>query len=85
MQFYREYNQELTFVKLPVSQIESSNEMVKPTISQKFILPITHISWAHNVVLMQRVKDIDARYWYMLKSIENSWMLTAECAVICRI
>lgn len=22
---------------------------------------------------MQRVKDIDARYWYMLKAIENSW------------
>lgn len=31
MQFYRGYNQELTFVKLPVSQIEGSNEMVKPT------------------------------------------------------
>lgn len=73
MQFYREYNQELTFVKLPVSQIEGSNENVKPTVSQKFILPIIHISWAHNVVLMQRVKDIDARYWYMLKAIENSW------------
>lgn len=38
MQFYREYNQELTFVKLPVSQIEGSNEMMKPTVSQKCLL-----------------------------------------------
>lgn len=63
IQFYKEYNQELTFTKRAVSQLNT----------QKHILPITHISWAHNVVLMQRVKDIDARYWYMIKSMENGW------------
>ncbi|MCQ2217911.1 MAG: DUF1016 N-terminal domain-containing protein [Paludibacteraceae bacterium] len=76
MQFYREYNQELTFVKLPVSQIDGSDENVKPTVSQKFMLPIIHISWAHNVVLMQWVKDIDARYWYMIRTIERTFIKT---------
>ena len=79
MQFYREYNQELTFVKPPVSQIidSNTNENEKRPVSQleqpKFILPITHISWAHNVLLMQRVKSLDARYWYMVQTIKNSW------------
>ena len=75
IQFYKEYNQELTFTKPTVSQIESAN--TKPSVSQlqtqKFKLPITQIGWAHNVVIMQRVKDIDARYWYMVQTIKNSW------------
>lgn len=75
IQFYKEYNQELTFTKPTVSQIESAN--TKPSVSQlqtqKFKLPITQIGWAHNVVIMQRVKDVDARYWYMVQTIKNSW------------
>lgn len=75
IQFYKEYNQELTYMKPPVSQWESVN--TKPSVSQlpvqKFELPITQIGWAHNVVIMQRVKDIDARYWYMVQTIKNSW------------
>ncbi len=63
IQFYKEYNQELTFTKQSVSQLEEEN--TKPSVSQlqaqKFNLPITQIGWAHNVVIMQRVKDIDAR------------------------
>ena len=74
IQFYKEYNQELTYTKLAVSQLESGN--TKLTVSQlsaqKFKLPITQIGWAHNVVIMQRVKDIDARYWYMVQTIKNS-------------
>lgn len=77
MQFFREYNPELTFVKPSVSQNDNSDKIVKRAVSQlepqKYELPIAHISWAHNVVLMQRVKDIDARYWYMIKTIENGW------------
>lgn len=75
IQFYKEYNQELTFTKPSVSQTKIAN--TKPSVSQlpaqKFNLPITQISWAHNVVIMQRVKNIDARYWYMVQTIKNSW------------
>ena len=74
IQFYKEYNQEFTYTKPTVSQLESGN--TKLTVSQlsaqKFKLPITQIGWAHNVVIMQRVKDIDARYWYMVQTIKNS-------------
>lgn len=75
IQFYKEYNQELTFTKPSVSQLENIN--TKPPVSQfmtpKYQLPITNISWAHNVVIMQKVKDIDARYWYMIQTIKNAW------------
>lgn len=75
IQFYKEYNQELTFTKPSVSQIGQPN--TKPSVSQmqpnKYVLPIVHISWAHNIAIMQRVKDIDARYWYMIQTIKNGW------------
>ena len=38
-----------------------------------FTLPIIHLSWTHNIILIQRVKDIQARYWYMIQSIANHW------------
>lgn len=91
MQFYEEYNQELTMVrystlsiaKQPVSQLnENTNKLqeyaiAKQSVSQltenNFVLPVRHLSWAHNVVLMQRVKDIKARYWYMIQCLTSHW------------
>ena len=80
IQFYEEYNQELTMVKanakpavahlqehaitqLPVAQLPDYN----------FTLPIRHLHWTHNVILMQRVKDIKARYWYMIQCLASHW------------
>ena len=71
VQFYNEYDQSLTtlkggeksITKLPVSQLNSYN----------FILPVKHLGWTHNLVLLQRVKDIKARYWYMIQSITGHW------------
>lgn len=38
-----------------------------------FTLPIKHLDWTHNLVLIKQVKDIRARYWYMVQSITNHW------------
>ena len=38
-----------------------------------FALPIKHLSWAHNLILLQQVKDLRARYWYMVQSITSHW------------
>ncbi len=91
IQFYQEYNQELTMVKVdesliakpPVSQLQESadvlhkNSIAKPAVAQlpgfNFTLPIRHIHWTHNVILMQRVKDIKARYWYMMQCLTSHW------------
>lgn len=86
IQFFNDYNQELTMVKdadssiaKPViSQLDSSSKPItKSLISQlggyNFTLPVKHLSWTHNLVLIKQVKDVRARYWYMVQSITNHW------------
>ena len=71
IQFFNEYNQELTMVKGEVFPI------TQPVVAQlgqyNFTLPIKHLSWAHNLILLQQVKDLRARYWYMVQSITSHW------------
>ena len=90
MQFYEEYNKELTLPKseqqsitqLALAQLDNYTKteeyaIAKSSISQlptyNFILPIKSLSWTHNLILIQKVKDIRARYWYMVQSIKSHW------------
>ena len=86
MQFFNEYNQELTMVKGAVPSItqpmvaqfnEPSKPITQPVAAQmntyNFTLPIKHLNWTHNLILLQQVKDIRARYWYMVQSITSHW------------
>ena len=89
IQFFEEYNKELTMVKSitqpPVAQLETNTKPLvsqlqsnmKPPVSQlpkyNFELPIKHLSWSHNILLIQQVKDIRARYWYMTQCVVNHW------------
>ena len=70
IQFYNEYNQELTLPK-DASPITQSSVAQLP--KYNFTLPILHLPWTHNIILIQRVKDIKARYWYMVQTITNHW------------
>lgn len=71
MQFFEEYNQELTMIK------KASCEITQPLAAQlgkhNFTLPVKHLDWTHNLILMQQVKDMHARYWYMMQSITSHW------------
>ena len=90
MQFYNEYNKELTMCKMSTSAIAQlsvarlSQEInvdvqpiTQPSVAQltnsNFSLPITHVSWSNNLILMQKVKDMKARYWYMIQCISSNW------------
>ena len=82
IQFYNEYNQELTLPKdvfpitqSSVAQLEKTNTQLSIAQLPKynFTLPVLHLPWTHNIILIQRVKDIKARYWYMVQSITNHW------------
>ena len=63
IQFYNEYNQQLTNKNKAVSYL-NNNEIV---------LPVSKLGWSHNITLMQRTKDIKARYWYMIQCLKNGW------------
>ena len=94
VEFFLEYNQELTMVKsktkTSISQVASGERILQPSVAElqgqtitqrpvaqlpeyNFMLPIRHIHWTHNVILMQRVKDINARYWYMIQCLTLHW------------
>ena len=63
IQFYKEYNQELTIWQRPVAKLGMGN----------ITLPIKQLSWSHNIALVQRVKDLKARYWYMIQCLKSGW------------
>ena len=71
VQFFNEYNQELTMVKGTASPITKS--VISQLDEYNFTLPIKYLDWTHNLVLIKQVKDIRARYWYMVQSITNHW------------
>lgn len=71
MQFFSEYNPELTMIKGTPSQITQS--AIAQSGGYNFTLPVKHLDWTHNLILMQQVKDIRARYWYMVQSITSHW------------
>lgn len=90
MQFYNEYNKELTLpktshssiVQSPTAQLNKNAKtenytIAKSAISQipsyNFELPVKHLPWTHNIILIQKVKDIRARYWYMIQCIKSHW------------
>ena len=64
IQFFNEYNQELTMVKGAATPITQS--VIAQLGEYNFTLPIKHLGWTHNLILLQQVKDIRARYWYCL-------------------
>lgn len=43
----------------------SSNEKVQMASAQ--------IPWSHNLLILNKIKDIDERLWYMQKCVENGW------------
>ena len=34
---------------------------------------VTSLPWGHNIVLMQKVKEVDARLWYARAAVEHGW------------
>ncbi|HLJ31406.1 MAG TPA: PDDEXK nuclease domain-containing protein [Candidatus Babeliales bacterium] len=51
----------------------ASYEIVAQAVRQFESLPIAMIPWGHNVVLIQKLKDIKQRLWYAQKAIEYGW------------
>lgn len=61
-QFYREYTED-KIVQLPVAQLADAK--VQPVVAQ--------IPWTHNIILIQKIKNKDLRYWYMEQTLQNGW------------
>ena len=70
LSFYREYEQMTTIVPQLVAQINVEEN------SDTFIVDealIFRIPWGHNILLMEKIKELDIRFWYMRRVIENGY------------
>jgi predicted nuclease of restriction endonuclease-like (RecB) superfamily len=43
---------------------------------------VAKIPWGHNILLMEKVKDLSTRYWYMEQTIEQGWSRDSLAAKI---
>lgn len=42
-------------------------------LTSKGQLPVARIPWAHNILLLQKLEDLDTRRWYMEQTFANGW------------
>lgn len=48
--------------QLPVAQLQNIDEQL-----------FNKISWSHHIILMQKIKDLPIRFWYMEQVLEQGW------------
>ncbi len=63
-------------VPQPVAQIPETDSL---PILQRLV---AQIPWGHNILLMEKIKDLPARLWYMRQTIEQGWGRDTLAAMI---
>lgn len=83
--FYREYPDSIAIVQPPVAQLSAKTispppvaklepvAIVQPLVAKLPEATFWAVPWAHHVILMQKVKDLPARLWYMEQTLANGW------------
>jgi predicted nuclease of restriction endonuclease-like (RecB) superfamily len=66
-----------TILPRPVAKLETDENSISPTPLAKLENTDLHIfnkvSWSHHIILMQKIKDLPNRYWYMQQIVEQGW------------
>ena len=83
--FYRAYSDPQEFLQQPAAKISDAGKVqqaaAKKEIPSKVPQPVAPVGesllwgipWFHHVVLLQKVKDLTARRWYMEQTLANGW------------
>jgi predicted nuclease of restriction endonuclease-like (RecB) superfamily len=69
--FYREYK-ELAFVPQAAAQLENPSKMPQPA-AQFTHEVLFSIPWMHHAALIEKIKDLKTRHWYMQSIIDFGW------------
>ena len=92
IRFFREYGEppflQQTVAKLPGSatkveallqpEAKTGTPGNQPNLQQL----VARIPWGHNILLMEKVKDLPTRFWYMHQTIEQGWSRDTLTAMI---
>jgi predicted nuclease of restriction endonuclease-like (RecB) superfamily len=71
--FYRAYTGAVEFVPQLVAQMETPEKVPQPLAQTPEITFLWQLPWGHHALLMEKVKDVPTRIWYMQQTIENGW------------
>ncbi len=78
--FYREYpdlKKKLPQAVAKLTPDTSSSNLPQPVANLPSAVNLQHlvtqIPWGHHILLMEKIKDISVRLWYMCQSIEYGW------------
>jgi predicted nuclease of restriction endonuclease-like (RecB) superfamily len=90
IRFYREYPHLLR--KAPQAAVQLQDEKVPQPVAQiqanekeaasEFREAVFGLPWGHNILLMEKVKDISIRFLYMRHTISNGWSRNVLCLMI---
>lgn len=79
-QFHREYPDLSGMWQRPVATLGPGEEtpveeevttLAQPT--EEWLRLVFRVNWAHNILLIQKLKDLDQRRWYLQQTIEQGW------------
>jgi predicted nuclease of restriction endonuclease-like (RecB) superfamily len=79
VQFHQAYPALFPIGQPPVAQLEATTFVQPPPVAQ---LVVTQIPWAHNVLLLQKVKDETARLWYAREAYSHGWSRDTLAAML---
>ena len=83
--FHREYPDPAAILQQPAAKLPAlpispqpvaklpTAEKVQPPLAQLQESPFWSIPWFHHVILMQKVKDLPTRCWYMEQTLAGGW------------
>ena len=70
--FYREYRELVASSPQAATQIAPASKVTQPVALLQESLFWT-VPWAHHVILIEKIKDISTRRWYMEQTLANGW------------
>jgi predicted nuclease of restriction endonuclease-like (RecB) superfamily len=75
--FYRDYAIQPEILPQPVAKLETAVEstiIITKTLCPRIVQDLlTQIPWGHNILLMEKFKDLPIRLWYAQQVIVNGW------------
>ena len=81
LRFVKEYSN----LQQPVANLDAESKFsVLPQAVAKldFKQILLSIPWGHTIILIERVKNLEARFWYMQQSLQNGWSREVLAAMI---
>ena len=80
VRFYREYPGLSAILPQAVTKLgagketDAEEEVTTPILSSPdWLRLVFRVSWTHNILLIQKLKELDIRCWYLEQTIANGW------------